>query len=105
MTSQAELEGKKAKNKKNNGNKKSYENNNLTSTQKKARKPFEEFRYDGLGHWPEIDSKKNASRCKNENCTFKTHFYCSKCNVHLCIRPNRNCFKQFHIFDNERIEN
>lgn len=62
----------------------------------KSEKLTEMVRYDCLSHWPQIDSNKNASRCKNESCTFKTHFYCSKCNVHLCIRQNRNCFMQFH---------
>lgn len=67
-----------------------------TTKRLKIEKPSESVRYDCMSHWPEIDSNKNASRCKNECCTFKTHFYCSKCNVHLCIRQNRNCFTQFH---------
>lgn len=73
-----------------------------TTKQTKSKKPSDGIRYDCVGHWPEIDSKKNASRCKNETCTFKTHFFCSKCKVYLCIRQHRNCFRQFHTLIDER---
>lgn len=90
--SPATVEKRKAPKRKNDGNTK------LSSKQIKTN------RYDGLSHWPAIDSRKNASRCKNEGCTFKTHFYCSKCEVHLCIRQARNCFEDFHILDDKTAE-
>lgn len=52
-------------------------------------------RFDQKKHFP-IFSRK-ISRCKNEDCDKKTHIFCSKCKVHLCIVKNRNCFLKFHF--------
>ena len=42
-------------------------------------------RYDGFNHGPVFVSALNNTRCKNENCSGKTYWKCSKCNVHLCF--------------------
>ncbi|KAL3181593.1 hypothetical protein MRX96_036709 [Rhipicephalus microplus] len=61
--------------------------------EKKVR-PTVDVRYDGMNHWPQYGEKKN--RCKF--CKFGyTFLYCAKCNMHLCLLPNRNCFKAFHV--------
>lgn len=60
------------------------------------KKPSVELRFDRLDHLPDIDEKANASRCKNIGCAKKTHIYCTKCNLHLCLTQRRNCFKLFH---------
>lgn len=71
--------------------------NDSTKRRKREVRPPNSIRYDDRGHWPEIDSVTNATRCKNENCTKKSHILCSKCKVHLCLVEERNCFKAFHI--------
>lgn len=38
------------------------------SVQNCERKPAAESRYDGYGHFPEYDEKKEAGRCKLEGC-------------------------------------
>lgn len=58
--------------------------------------PYTEMRYDGHDHMPLVDEKKENTRCKLEMCKYKSHIYCSKCNVHLCIMKGRNCFANFH---------
>ncbi|KAK4876306.1 hypothetical protein RN001_012728 [Aquatica leii] len=62
---------------------------------KKMRKktaPVKEVRLDGIGHLPEFDDKSTHSqtRCKYPNCKGKTHTFCSKCKVHLCIQIKQN---------------
>jgi hypothetical protein len=52
-------------------------------------------RFDGLQHWPQIQQNLRL-RCKNEGCSMKTITYCSKCQIHLCLNPMRNCFKDYH---------
>ena len=54
------------------------------------------LRYDGFNHWPVFVSPINNTRCKNEKCNGKTYWKCDKCNVHLCLNSNRNCFRQYH---------
>lgn len=59
-------------------------------------RPFQDMRYDGYNHLPTYDEKKENSRCKMEDCKGKTHIFCTKCKVHLCILKGRNCFNKFH---------
>lgn len=61
------------------------------------KRPSNELRYDQRGHLPKFDQQKNATRCKKENCESRTHVYCVKCNVHLCIAKNKHCFNDFHV--------
>lgn len=62
------------------------------------RQPIAEVRLDGVGHLPEFDDKPSHSqtRCKLPNCKGKTHIFCGKCRVHLCIRNQQNCFLLYH---------
>lgn len=70
-----------------------------TANEKRSReiRPPHELRYDQRSHFPKFDSKENPTRCKKENCGLRTHMYCVKCNVHLCISRDRDCFKDFHV--------
>lgn len=68
---------------------------NIRSMKNEIR-PFSEQRYDNFGHFPQIDSKKDSTRCKLENCKGKSRFHCIKCKVHLCLTSDRNCFLKFH---------
>lgn len=59
--------------------------------------PGDAVRLDGFHHFPIFDDRKYATKCKNKLCTNRrTHIYCSKCEVHLCLDKTSNCFKQFH---------
>lgn len=71
---------------------------------KKENKPKNSIRYDGKAHLPGFDTNTYATRCKNENCHFKTNVICSKCGIHLCFTRNRNCFKDFHILEQNESE-
>lgn len=44
---------------------------------------------------------KNAVRCKNPGCKLKTKFYCEKCNLFLCLTGSNNCFRSFHLRNNQ----
>ncbi len=54
------------------------------------------LRYDNSDHWSLFISPLNNTRCKNENCSSKTYWQCSKCKVHLCLNSNRFCFTEYH---------
>lgn len=56
--------------------------------------PAQEVRADAVGHWPVVESSRQ--RCKLPNCRGQTVIKCSKCNVHLCLNKNNNCFRDFH---------
>ncbi|CAK9827646.1 hypothetical protein ANTRET_LOCUS5324 [Anthophora retusa] len=58
--------------------------------------PCAHYNYDNVDHMPQIDNKKEATRCKLPLCKGRTHFYCDKCRVHLCLVKKRNCFERFH---------
>ncbi|XP_064483045.1 piggyBac transposable element-derived protein 3-like [Ornithodoros turicata] len=47
---------------------------------------------DRVAHWPEYDARK--LRCRQ--CHALTKVMCTKCNVHLCFVPERNCFVAYH---------
>lgn len=64
-------------------------------TTKKCRSSNEQ-RYDQVSHIPEVDSNVGQTRCKMEGCSLKSRIRCIKCNVHLCLKQNKNCFKKFH---------
>jgi len=57
-------------------------------------RPQDDIRGDKIGHWPEVGATRK--RCKNLSCSGKTVILCSKCNVHLCLNKNKNCFKLYH---------
>lgn len=59
-------------------------------------RPSSEVRGDKVDHLPRFDDKADTTRCKFPKCKGKTHFYCVKCNVHLCLGRNKDCFLLFH---------
>lgn len=54
----------------------------------------EKMRYDGMQHLPKWS--ENRLRCKLESCSVKSNIFCVKCNVHLCMNKNNNCFLEYH---------
>lgn len=55
-------------------------------------RPEDDSRFDKLDHFAIFREK---GRCRN--CTSgQTYVFCRKCNVRLCLLPNRNCFVDFH---------
>lgn len=54
----------------------------------------ESIRYDEHGHLPKYS--ENRLRCKLESCNAKSQLFCSKCDVHLCLNKNNNCFFEYH---------
>lgn len=65
--------------------------------------PAHSIRFDERSHFPLITSK--PARCKNEQCRKATRFYCQKCEVHLCLVKDRNCFTKFHSLSMEETRN
>lgn len=61
-------------------------------------------RYDNIGHWALEDPSTSRSRCKFEMCGMNnfSRFYCEKCKVHLCQTSGRNCFYNYHHFDDSK---
>ncbi|GFO07807.1 PiggyBac transposable element-derived protein 4 [Plakobranchus ocellatus] len=55
--------------------------------------PCNDARLDNVGHMIQYGSRQ---WCKLLSCHQKSHFYCIKCNMHLCINKDRNCFMEFH---------
>ncbi|KAI8125261.1 PiggyBac transposable element-derived protein 2 [Lucilia cuprina] len=54
--------------------------------------PAKSLRFDGYNHWPEWGTR---GRCRLCNTGFPS-CKCSKCNVHLCSNPQKNCFVSYH---------
>lgn len=52
------------------------------------------IRYDGYDHLPKHSEKR--LRCKLESCSLKSTIFCPKCNVHLCVNKNNDCFYEYH---------
>ena len=55
-------------------------------------RPVADVRYDNLGHFPQWVSR---GRCKAA-CPGFTYVSCVKCDVHLCLNKDRNCFRDYH---------
>ncbi|KAK3800421.1 hypothetical protein RRG08_052804 [Elysia crispata] len=55
--------------------------------------PTTKVRIDMVGHLPEWGTR---IRCKMPFYTAKSSVKCTKCNVHLCLNKDRNCFLDFH---------
>lgn len=60
-------------------------------------RPISDVRFDNIGHFPSIDGKSYASRCKNPECKGQSRVMCVKCEIHLCLSKHKNCFMQYHI--------
>lgn len=56
--------------------------------------PEVEIRRDQTGHFPVV--METRQRCKRPSCKGQTVFKCIKCQVHLCLNKNSNCFMEFH---------
>lgn len=59
-------------------------------------RPPKEVVLDKVDHLPQMDVKPDSTRCKKPGCKGKTHFFCIKCSIHLCLTSKRNCFLDFH---------
>lgn len=71
----------------------------LTSRLKRDKevKPCDAVCQDEVNHFPGFDTNsKFAQRCKAVDCRKRTFIYCLKCNIHLCISKESNCFLKFH---------
>ncbi len=56
-------------------------------------RPCDEVRFDGTKHWPIFS--ESVLRCKHCKAG-KTSMKCSKCELSLCCKSDRNCFVDFH---------
>lgn len=67
-----------------------------SSTSKSATevRPMHSVQWDNLGHYPCHTESK--IRCKKPNCSGRSRWKCIKCEVHLCLEENKNCFIDFH---------
>ena len=59
------------------------------------RQPVDDVRFDAIGHWPKWTSDRQ--RCKITLCKGISRVACSKCGVHLCCNPKKNCFHKYHV--------
>lgn len=57
--------------------------------------PVDGVRLDGHNHWPDNVAKEQR-RCRLAGCKQKSVVWCTKCNVYLCIKKERNCFVLYH---------
>lgn len=57
--------------------------------------PLPEIANDGLDHLPAYTHERQL--CKMYGCSGKSYIKCEKCNIHLCLNKDRNCFKSFHL--------
>ncbi|XP_054270077.1 piggyBac transposable element-derived protein 3-like [Macrosteles quadrilineatus] len=79
----------------------SYDRVDADYEQKKHRGPAKPIpcfneRRDGIGHWPIATGDRQ--RCKKPGCKGQSTIKCGKCQVHLCLTKERNCFTStFHI--------
>lgn len=67
----------------------------LHQEKSRERRTEEEVRYDEYRHYAKYSEKR--LRCKLESCNQKSQVICSKCNVHLCLNKNNDCFYEYHV--------
>lgn len=79
------------------GNNVSVEKEYQEKKKRNATKPIpqSDVRRDQVGHFPV--KKEQRQRCKKPNCGLKTSTFYVKCQIHLCLNKNRNCFSEFHL--------
>lgn len=73
------------------------ENVIVTYTPKRANcemQPLQNVRTDSIGHFPKHSERR--VRCKNLQCNGQSRWFCTKCNVHLCLEKHKNCFLIYH---------
>ena len=56
--------------------------------------PPTDVRLDRYGHFPIYIETRKA--CKLPSCNKRSYIACSKCQVHLCLSKERNCYKVYH---------
>ena len=56
-------------------------------------RPISDIRFDGIGHLPVFVDRQ---RCKEEGCVARSNIKCPKCQMHLCLNRDRNCYQSFH---------
>ena len=50
-----------------------------------------------LFHCPVFVKKRQTCKhCSKKDSIIRTTSICSVCKVHLCVKPNKNCFREFH---------
>lgn len=55
-------------------------------------RPQHDIRYDGIEHFPEACPRGRCKNCRSGT----TRIRCRKCQMQLCLFPERNCFFDFH---------
>jgi hypothetical protein len=77
----------------------SVESQGCSSGKRDKRLPlYSETQLDGIGHWPTVVEKRE--RCTLCSTTLHAVFSrtkCIKCDRHLCLNGERNCFISFHM--------
>ena len=58
--------------------------------------PTDAVRLDGMNHWPE-QAAKVPRCCRVMFCKLRSTYWCSKCNVYLCLKGKNNCFVNYHL--------
>ena len=64
-------------------------------TNRPTKRPADVIRKDGTNHLPIWDEKRQ--RCKLSGCDGFSYIKCCRCNMHLCLNKDRNCFVTFHF--------
>lgn len=77
------------------GRPKNQRQNNL-GRRNRTYHPVSDIRFDNQGHTADIMDRKGKRTCKWEGCNSQTQIYCMKCNVNLCLTPERKCFHLYH---------
>lgn len=62
----------------------------------RTRMPVEDIRYDGFNHMCKFTDRSGRKTCKLQGCRSETQAYCTKCKLHLCNSPSKDCFNIFH---------
>lgn len=60
--------------------------------------PTKDVRQTGSEHMPicAVTDSNKFPRCRKPGCDKKSRYKCIKCNVFLCIAPERDCFLEYH---------
>lgn len=77
--------------------KRSFEEATSSNAGRKTKNPDppHAVRFDQVGHWPIPEQKIQRGRCRLCKTGF-SQIRCVKCNVHLCLRSEKNCFTMYH---------
>lgn len=61
-------------------------------------------RFDQFGHFPVLERVGYRVKCEMEGCNHNSFVSCSKCQVHLCLIQDRNCFIKFHVVESSSLQ-